>query len=180
MYGLLFLALFAIVEFGLAFKDWTSVTHAARAGARAGATFGSNEAADILVLREVQEILVPNGMPVGTEVTIYNASGSEDTVYQFDPGTNCDEDPGVDLDWDCCDWTPCPEPERPIYDPICDPDCAPEWPVSTRDVEAPGTDRIGVAIDYTHDWVTGFFTGPLDLSTSADFQIEPELFGPAA
>ena len=30
VYALLFLALFAVVEFGLAFKDWLSVSHAAR------------------------------------------------------------------------------------------------------------------------------------------------------
>ena len=28
VYGLLFLTLFAVVEFGLAFKDWLSVSHA--------------------------------------------------------------------------------------------------------------------------------------------------------
>lgn len=184
VYGLLFLALFAIVEFGLAFKDWTSVTHAARSGARAGATFGSNEAADILVLREVQDVMGPTGMPVGTTVEIYDAEApGVGTTYSYAPGllSDCDEvDPiNMPLDEDCCDWTPCPEPGRPTYDPIC-PGCAPQWPVASRDVEAPGTDRIGVSIHYHHEWVTGFFSDSLDLTTSADFQIEPEVFGPAS
>ena len=49
VYGLLFMAMFAIVEFGLAAKDWLSVSHAAREGARAGATYGDDPRADIQI-----------------------------------------------------------------------------------------------------------------------------------
>ena len=55
VYPLLFLAIFAIVEFGFAFKDWLSVSHAAREGARAGATYGDDPAADMLILRDVEQ-----------------------------------------------------------------------------------------------------------------------------
>ena len=52
----------AIVEFGLAFKDWLSVSHAAREGARAGATYGDDPRADIQILRDVERTLSPAGI----------------------------------------------------------------------------------------------------------------------
>jgi hypothetical protein len=70
-YSLLFLTLFGVVEFGMAFKDFLSVGHASRQGARAGATFGTAPETDILVLREVQGVLATTGLPIGTEVRVY-------------------------------------------------------------------------------------------------------------
>lgn len=187
-YGLLFITLFAIVEFGLAFKDWLSVGHAAREGARAGATYGEDPEADILVLREVQDTLGLTGLPVGTRVTIFRATtaaGTPETDYFYAPGdlSDCDEVDPINnpLPEDCCDWTPCPEPGRPTYEPDCDTfpaTCAPRWETSERDVEAPGTDRIGVEIEFTHDWLTGFFMDSSDFTTATDFQLEPEVFAP--
>jgi len=76
VFGLLFLALFAVIEFGLAFKDWLSVSHGSREGARAGATFGQDPAADILILRAVEDVMAPVGLKTGSDVRIYNASPS--------------------------------------------------------------------------------------------------------
>jgi hypothetical protein len=178
VYGLLFLTLFAIVEFGLAFKDWLSVSHGSREGARAGATFGQDPAADILILREVEGVMSPIGFPTGSDVRIYNASpagvwAGVGTDYDYAPGTGCASSvlpalPG------CCDWTPCPEPGRVAYNPLV----APAWPTNQRIVEAPNTDRIGVEISFTHQWVTGFFDDTTDFTTSTEFQLEPEVFGP--
>lgn len=177
-YGLLFLALFAIVEFGLAFKDWLSVGHAAREGARAGATFGQDPATDILVLREIEGTLGLTGLPVGTDVTIYrdnNPNINASTTYTFGTSPDC----GTDASWSgtpnplpgCCNWDPCPEPGRPTY-------VEPTWAPSDRDVEAPGTDRIGVEIEYSHEWVTALFLDTSDFTTATDFQLEPEVFAP--
>ena len=54
----------------------------------------------------------------------------------------------------------------------------PVWAPGDRDVEAPNTDRIGVEIEFTHDWLTGLFLDSTDFTTSTDFQVEPELFSP--
>jgi hypothetical protein len=41
------------------------------------------------------------------------------------------------------------------------------------------TDRIGVSIELSHEWITGFIgTGVVDLSTTTDFQLEPQFFEP--
>lgn len=168
-YGLLFLTLFAIVEFGLAFKDWLSVSHAAREGARAGATFGTAPDADFLVLREIEGVL---SLPTGSDVQVFEAKpGGDSTTYAYAPGTGCASTVTPALSG-CCDWTPCPQPGRTVY-------VEPNWVPSSRDVEAPGTDRIGVEITFTHDWITGLFVDTSDFTTETDFQLEPELFAPS-
>lgn len=174
VFALLFLALFAVVEFGLAFKDWLSVSHGSREGARAGATFGQDPAADILILREVEGVMAPIGFPTGSQVRIYNASPSgpwagSGTTYSYAPGTGCGSVVSPALPG-CCDWTPCPEPGRPTY-------VAPIWPTNQRIVEAPDTDRLGVEVTYSHVWVTQLFTDTTDFTTATEFQLEPEVFG---
>ncbi len=170
VYGLLFLSLFAIVEFGLAFKDWLSVSHAAREGARAGATYGDDPRADIQILRDIEQTLNPAGISAGMSARIYEAAPSgESTTYSYAPGTGCSSTvlpalPG------CCDWSPCPEPFRTNY-------VTPVWDPSDRDVEAPTTDRVGVEVDFTHQWLTSYFTPSTDFTSSTDFQVEPQVFG---
>jgi len=167
-YSLLFLTLFAVVEFGLAFKDWLSVSQASREGARAGATFGDDPSADILVLRDVQGTMVPIGLEAGDQVRIFDAIAGTGTTYTFAPGilSDCSNAPPLQ---GCCDWTPCPELGRALYQ-------TPMWDPASRDITAPITDRIGVQILYSHKWITGFFGNDLNLNTSTDFQIEPQLF----
>jgi hypothetical protein len=173
-YGLLFLAIFAVVEFGLAFKDWLSVSHASRDGARAGATFGDNPNADILILREAEGTLAPIGLNDGDRVRVYRANGpspSFSNPYTYRPGTGCDIAPGYTGPplAGCCDWSPCPEVGRDVYvEPIWEPQC--------RDISAPITDRIGVEIAYSHAWATGFFGTTTDFTTATEFQIEPQIF----
>ena len=167
VYALLFVALFAVVEFGLAFKDWLSVSHASREGARAGATYGSAPEADILILRDVERTLAPAGIGAGTQVRIYDAAPiGLGTLYTYAPGTGCG---GAAPLVGCCDWTPCPEPGRPSY-------TIPFWNPATRDDSAPCTDHIGVEVRFTHIWVTNYFVPSSDFTTATDFQIEPQVF----
>lgn len=170
VYALLFLALFAIVEFGLAFKDWLSVSHAAREGARAGATYGDDPTADIQILRDVERTLAPAGIANGMNVRVFNAeSPGFEEDYTYTPGSDCsDNSPGSTL-VGCCDWTPCPEPFRDTYS-------VPGWDPASRDVEAPDLDRIGVEVQFTHQWLTNYFVPSSDFTTATDFQIEPQVF----
>jgi hypothetical protein len=170
-YGLLFLALFAVVEFGFAFKDWLSVSHASRDGARAGATFGDAPDADILVLREVEETMAPIGLRTGDQVRVFRVNNpglNVSTSYSYDPGTGCSSTVTPALPG-CCDWSPCPEIGRTTY-------LEPRWEPACRDVSAPTTDRIGVEITYSHQWLTGFFADATDFTTATNFQIEPQVF----
>jgi hypothetical protein len=174
VYALLFIALFAVVEFGLAFKDWLSVSHAAREGARAGATYGNDPLADIQILRDIERTLSPAGIASGIQVSIFDASpGGPANSYTYAPGTDCGSNPppGDPPLPGCCDWLPCPEPYRTTYDPLNF-----NWNPADRDVEAPILDRIGVEVEFTHLWLTNYFVGSSDFTTSTDFQIEPQVF----
>lgn len=168
VYGLLFLALFAVIEFGLAFKDWLTVSHAAREGARAGATYGNHPRADIQILNDVAATLAPASIANGMTVRIFEPGGAG-TDYTYAPPGDCsDNSPGGTL-VGCCEWTPCPEPFRDTY-------TTPAWDPVSRDVEAPVTDRIAVQVNFTHRWLTGFWAPDVDFTTTTDFQIEPQLF----
>lgn len=175
-YVLLFMALFAVLEFGLAFKDWLTVSHASREGARAGATFGNDINADINVLRNVEATMAVNGFRAGDQVRIYQANNPSQpgTVFSYAPGFDCGTIPSVDPALPgCCDWSPCPEFGRLTYsasNPLF------LWQPLDRDVTAPTTDRIGVEVRFTHQWITRFFASTSDFTTTTEFQLEPQLF----
>lgn len=162
VYPLLFICLFAVVEFGLAFKDYLSVSHAARDGARAGATFGDDPRSDILILNEVKSTLETIGATEDLVVKIFDPIGGNGTTYTFHEGFALG-----------CDWNPCPDPDLGPGPPYTQP----AWDPASRDVEAPFTDRLAVEVTYTHTWVTSFFFDSTDFAVEADFQIEPQVFG---
>lgn len=169
VYGLLFLTILAVLEFGLAFKDWLSISHSSREGARAGATYGNDPTADIQILRDIETTLAPTAIDAGMQVRVFQAPVGPSTMYTYTPGSDCsDLSPGMTLTG-CCDWTPCPEPFRATY-------VTPVWDPATRDIEAPITDRIGVEVRYAHQWFTGLFGTTTDFTTATDFQIEPQVF----
>lgn len=147
---------FAIAEFGLAFRSWLTVSHAAREGARAGATFADNAAADREVLANVSEGMGSSAGVALQTVRIYDADSGTGTLY-----THTGSGP--------CNWTPCPDPDLSGY-------TVPVWDPDSRDVSAPFTDRIGVEITYEHTWVTGLFRDTSVFTSDVIFQIEPQVF----
>lgn len=163
VFPLLFLVIFAIAEFGLAFKDWLTVSHAAREGARAGATYGNDIRADYLILQDVGRHLGPASITV-QNVRIYNAKTGVDENYDYTPGANC-------AGTDCCDWTPCPNPDLPSP-----PYATPGWPPTSRIVAAPNTDILGVEVIYDHQWITGFFSGTSTFTSTVEYHLEPQVF----
>lgn len=153
------LMIMAIAEFSLAFKDWLTIAHASREGGRAAATYGDDPRADILILNAIGANLIGANLDSLKDVEIGNPQTGISTTYSYTPGP-------------FCDWTPCPDPDvgLPLYTP-------PNWLPSSRDVSAPTTDRITVRMEYTHQWVTGFFNDTSDFTTEITMRIEPQVFG---
>jgi hypothetical protein len=160
VFPLLFVIIFAIAEFGMAFKDNLAVGHGAREAARAGATFGTDPHANFLVLREIEGVMDPVRIADGLRVRIYNPATSAGDTYVFQDGYALG-----------CNWNPCPDPDSTWY-------LSPSWDPSGRDVSAPFTDRIGVRVMFTHKWITGLFASTSDFTKDVDFQIEPQVFEP--
>lgn len=154
---LLLLLMIGIMEFGLAFKDWLTVSHGAREGARAGAAFGNDPASNFLILEEIGGQLSAANIDV-QGVRIYNAGTGIGDSYTYLPGAECD-------------WNPCPDPSLPTP-----PYAQPVWCPASRDITAPETDTIGVTVTYVHSWVTGFITDETNFTTTVEYHIEPQLF----
>jgi hypothetical protein len=163
---LIFTAIFAVVEFGLAFKDYLTVSNGARQGARAASVYGNDARADILILRDVEQSLAIGAIDgaANTTVRVSNPVSGVGTLYTYMPGTGCSAG-------NCCDWQPCPDPSYPpgIY-------VVPTWNPQTRDVSAPFTDGIAVEVSYTHTWLTKFFLSTSIFSVGATHAIEPQVF----
>lgn len=163
---LLLVVLFGIVEIGMAFKDYLSVSHATTEGARAGVSAADDVQADFVVLETVKDSMVASIMSEIDWIRIGDPDAAlQYTEYQYTPGAF-----GGD-----CDWTPCPNffagtnPGDPPYTP-------PVYLPSSRDVSAPTLGRLEVQIRYQHQWVTAFIADVSIWETDKIMRIEPTQF----
>lgn len=158
VFPVVILVVFAIIEFGLGFKDWLSISHASREGVRIAAVAGNDVSADIAILDAVKNAMVAANMDDLVSVTVGNPDNlSEKTTYSWNGSTPCQ-------------WTPCPDPTEPTY-------VTPIWDPATRKISTP-TERIEVSIEYRHEWATGLFgSGPADWQKNVVMAIEPQVFG---
>jgi hypothetical protein len=161
---------FGMLEFGLAFKNKLTMSHAANAATRRATVLGNDARADIEILEAFEEGLV-------------GAASVDWIVYVDIFKANDDGSKGVydrytyDADGVPCDWDPCPDPS--IVDPVVygSPD---DYPPCARDISLDpldGVDTIGIEVEYTHTWVTGVlgFSNQIWHETSMG-RMEPDLF----
>jgi hypothetical protein len=158
VFPVVLMVILAIAEFGIGFKDWLSISHAAREGVRIGAIAGNDTSADIAVLRAVEQAMSGENMGDLVDVTISNPDApGETTSYAWSGST-------------ACRWVPCPDPAESSY-------VTPIWDPVGRKVSTP-TQRIEVSIAFRHDWATGLFTsGPTTWTKTVIMDIEPQVFG---
>lgn len=158
VFPLLMLVVFAIAEFGMGFKDWLSISHAAREGVRIGAIAGNDASADIAVLNAIEQAMSGENMNDLVAVTISNPdTAGQSTTYSWSSST-------------ACHWVPCPDPAESSY-------VVPIWDPVTRKISTP-TERIEVSIAFHHDWATGLFmAGPTTWTKTVIMDIEPQVFG---
>jgi len=158
----LILTVVGLLELGLVFKDFLTVSFAAREGARIGSLTGNDVDADCNIIQGVISDLGANLVIEGTITSI--------EIFRADPVTG---NQGLTNDWtytgsdptDCLDWTPFPY----------------NWPSTTRVVVVGPTstlDILGVTINATHDYITGVgpFNGSINLAETAIQRLEPEAF----
>ena len=143
--SILFVMLFGIIEFGLAFRDKLTVANATQGAARVGSAMGTDPAADWLLLESARQSL--GGASDGSivrYVAVFLADGDGDPVagmintYQYAPSS-------------ACGWSPCPDPDPANFSGY-----GGAWVPSMRDTSVDGgLDVLGVRIYYARDWVTG-------------------------
>jgi len=155
-----FLLIFGLLEFGFGFKDWLSINHAAREGARVSVAAADDVRADQLALEALLKGLNGNMLDSVAYVTIAHADetdpdGPRSNRYVRDSTT--------------CGWDPCPN-----IDFNEDFESMVNWPPSARDVVMPGVDRVKVSIEFIHDYLTGFIGDSVTWTASKVMRIEPQ------
>ncbi|HLF43983.1 MAG TPA: TadE/TadG family type IV pilus assembly protein [Acidimicrobiia bacterium] len=165
VFPLLILIIMGIMEIGLAFKDYLTVSYISREAARVGALAGNDADADCAILRGISTVATQGDLNRITSIQIFKAdvNGAQGvTNYAvFDGG-----DPSL-----------CNVPAQPsdtwTINPI-------GWPATSRKttVGSQPLDIIGVRIIMTHDWVTNFapFRGSITIDESTITRLEPKVF----
>lgn len=163
VFPLIIMLVMGVAEFSLAFKDWLTINHASREGARAGATAANDISADIQVLTAIEQAVTGADLQAINNVVVSDPDGGPSTTYTYtgDP---------------TCAWTPCPDPYAgapPLYAP---PYAAPNYLPETRNVTAPSPGRIEVSITLTHQWFTGLFANTSTWTADTIMRLEPRVF----
>ncbi len=162
----LVLLVFGMLEFGLAFKNRLTISHAVNQATRHASVLGTDDYADIEILGALEAGLSKQlGSIVSVRIFEADAGGSVlgSDLYQRDDGS-------------ACGWDPCPDPDPgpAIYgDPATYQPCS-------RDVKLidDGVDTIGVRVEYTHTWITGVLGLPVPTwHETARARMEPDLSG---
>ena len=150
--SVLFMLVFGIVEFGLAFRDRLTMANVTQGASRVAAALGNDEGADFNTLGALAQGLetLPNsGIGVVKAVDIFLADGNGDPVGSC-PGATCNHyvyDPGHTA---TCDWNPCPDPDHlEAYGGGWIPGVP-----GGRDDALPDLDVLGVRVSFAHQWFT--------------------------
>lgn len=166
---LIILMIVGIMEIGMAFKDFLTVSAASREGARIAALAGTDSQADCAVLIGIADLVSPGDLDRIDRIDIYKAAegtGAQGITNQAvlnppdDPMT-CQQ-PHTVLDG----WT---------ISPVAYPPSGRQTTVGTTNL-----DLVGVRVVLTRNWITGFppFRGSFTVDESTITRVEPEVFAP--
>lgn len=167
VFGMLLMLALGTFEYGMAFRDWLSVTVSAREGGRVAASAGTYSDADCIVLEAAAGALQSLNSGDIEQIHIYESSSTGSY-----PGTNSSlnrryrpaatgDDP---VDLVACggsDWFP-------IH-------LGSDWDPTDRDNTGDNADWIGVRVQFGHEWMTDFlwWNGTASYSDDAVFRLEP-------
>lgn len=178
VFPILILIVIGILELGMLFKDYLSVSYLSREGARIGALAGDDPGADCAVLLGIQNLATTDILSrMSAPVHIFKASnsgtvaeGPNVATYDASRPPQCTV-PGNPADsWTVTTvWVPqaCPTPTVAGFS------CR-----QTAVGSSVRPDIIGVRIRVTHNWITGFppFRGSVQIDETTVTRLEPKAF----
>lgn len=164
---LLLLVIIAIMELGLAFKDYLTVSYLSREGARIGALAGDDQTADCAILAGLGGLISSGDLARVDRIEIFKANQNTGAQGATNVAVyNAGEDP-----------TQCNVPAQAIDGWTIGPV---GWAPTSRNTVVGSTplDIIGVRVILTRRWVTGFgpFRGSMTVDESTITRLEPEVF----
>lgn len=165
--GLLLMIAIGAFEYGMAFREWLSVTNATREGARLAAQAGDfvnpsnpdDENADCLILEATAGALRSLDASQVARVTIFESdeSGTFTTNQQrYRPSVSGDSPALLRCNGG---WF----------------SLGGNWPPSARDNDGSVRDWIGVRLEFRHEWITGFlwWNGEVTWTDDTIMRMEP-------
>ncbi len=164
IFGFLVMLALGAFEYGMLFRDYLSVTIAAREGGRVAASAANYGDADCVVLEATAGALQSFNSGTVTQVDIYksNAAGAYavgGSVNQYRPMLSGEESHPDLVACASTSWI----------------DLGSNWPPLSRINTEGAADWIGVEVSFDHHWFTGFlwWTGDVALGDDAVFRLEP-------
>jgi len=160
---IIILLMVSLLELGLAFRDFLTLSFTTREAARVGSLAGNDPEADCHIIQSIVAAFGPGDL---SEVDI--------EIFKANEGSG-EPEPGMINSWAL----------RPSGDPTtCDAadwSISENWPSISREVTVGATtslDILGVTIAKDHQWVTGFppWRGTINVSRTALQRLEPEAF----
>lgn len=136
--SLLLLIAIGAFEWGMALRDWNTVTSASREGARVGAALGDTDQADCIILEAAAGALldVADDQIVSVRIFESDPNGTIGPSQVYRPSVDTDNPASLR----CGTWYPLQL----------------AWPESSRDNDGATRDWLGVEVEFDHDWVSGF------------------------
>ena len=170
-FPILILVIISILELGMAFKDYLTVSYLSREAARIGALAGNDPLADCAILLGIESLATEGDLRRIQQVRIYRASPTTGLpVTGFNTGSWRDNgNPPL-----------CTVPNDPMDTWTVN---STAWPTSDREVSVGpdvSPDIIGVRITLDRNWITGFppFRGSMTVDESTITRLEPKAFFP--
>jgi len=149
-----------LAEIGFLVVDRLTAANAARQGARVGAAAGDDTDADTLILIQVERALCSLDYGDVTSVTLFKADADGNPIdpinlaNRYTPGVTIDCS-GSSTSFSCANGCP--------------------WPAASRNTQTTNLDRLGVRVEFTHEWITGFWPYPnATLTEETVMRLEPE------
>jgi Flp pilus assembly protein TadG len=169
VFPILILVVVSLLELGMLFKDYLTVSALSREGARIGALAGDDPVADCAILIGLEGLATPGDLARLEDIEIYRASANGAVTAGPNVGSYVGGGPAK-----------CSVPAQ--VDDTWTLNSAP-WPPSSRAVEVGATlspDIIGVRIQMDHPWITGFppYSGIVHIDERTITRLEPKAFFP--
>lgn len=166
---IVFLLIFAVIEFGFVFRDYVALTGSTNDAIRMASISGDDITADHRILQILSDAAAPLEDGSIRTVVIFEATGPGDSV----PAA-CLAGSQSTLGAQCNTYSPA-DFARPLADFGCDAveNLDDAWCPSDREVTQANADYIGIHVVIERDLFTGFFGDSRELSSTAVLRIEP-------
>ena len=170
MSPIFFLVLIGVFEFGLAFRDYLTLSSGTTAGARSASVSGDSNLADYQILQAIKaNTIALNGSSTINDIVIFKATGPTSTLANLGMSgctatatTTCNTYGASDLN-------------RPSTDFGCTPSSPDRYwcPTTRKDRLSGPPDFVGVYVNVTHTNPTGILGSTRSFTSQVVMRIEP-------